>query len=55
MTRLDKRLEEETVKDIADRTGVGYQWLVKVAARSIKNPGVHHVQKLYDGLTYENG
>ena len=52
MERLDKRLEDEetTIQDVADETGVGYQWLVKVAARSIKNPGVHQVQKLYDGL-----
>ena len=37
-------------KEISTESGVGFEWLNKFAQDQIPNPGVIHVQKLYDFL-----
>jgi predicted transcriptional regulator len=35
-------------RDVAEKSGVGYEWLAKFAAGKIKNPGVDKVSSLED-------
>lgn len=47
---LADRREHMTLREIADGSGLGYDWLSKFANRAIPNPGVINVQTLHDFL-----
>jgi hypothetical protein len=49
-----QRLLQETDKPLLEiyrETGLNFYWLRKMASRSIPEPGVNKVQKLYEYLT----
>jgi hypothetical protein len=39
-----------SLMEISNMTGLGYEWLKKIKAKSIPDPGVHRVEKLYNFL-----
>lgn len=45
------RESDEPLADIADGSGVGFDWLGKFRGGRIPNPGVLHVQNLHDYLS----
>jgi transcriptional regulator with XRE-family HTH domain len=43
-----KAQEYGQYRDVAEKSGVGYEWLTKFASGKIKNPGVDKVSSLED-------
>lgn len=43
-------LDGRSLRQIAKDSGLGYQWLQKVAAGEIKDPGVNRIEKLLEEL-----
>lgn len=46
---LNKR--KRTFRSLSRETGLGYFWLIQVAAGNVGDPGVNRIQFLYEHLT----
>ena len=53
MRLLDERTE--SLRAIAEATGLNYEWLSKLNQRRISDPSVNLVQRLYNHLSQQRG
>ena len=49
--KLEKTRKNMTLREIASKAGVRYDWLSSFAMGRIENPGVVHLQRLNDYMT----
>lgn len=45
---LRKTMTDLTLREIARRAGVGFEWLRSFSKDRFENPGINDVQRLYD-------